>query len=50
MKGSQQGIFNRLMNSNPQFRDFVNSNAGKTPQQIAQEHGIPWEDVQALMR
>lgn len=30
----------RLMQSNPQFAQFVNENRGKTPAQIAQEHGI----------
>ena len=29
-----------MMQSNPQFAQFVNANRGKTPQQVAQEHGI----------
>ena len=49
-QGNPQGLYNRLMSTNPQFRDFVQSNAGKTPQQIAQEHGIPWGDVENLLR
>lgn len=49
-QGNPQGLYNRLMGTNPQFRDFVQSNAGKTPQQIAQEHGIPWGDVENLLR
>ncbi|WP_298626419.1 hypothetical protein [uncultured Senegalimassilia sp.] len=39
----QQGpdaVFNSLMGSNPQFRQFVEQNRGKTPEQIAREHGI----------
>ena len=49
-QGNPQGLYNRLMSTNPQFRDFVQSNAGKTPQQIAQEYGIPWGDVENLLR
>lgn len=30
----------RLMQTNPKFAQFVNENRGKTPAQIAQEHGI----------
>lgn len=30
----------RLMESNPQFARFVQDNRGKTPAQIAREHGI----------
>lgn len=32
--------FNELMQKNPQFRQFVESNRGKTPEQIASENGI----------
>ena len=34
------GMFDSLMQNNPQFRDFVAANRGKTPEQIAQENGI----------
>lgn len=32
--------FNELMRNNPQFRQFVEANRGKTPEQIAGENGI----------
>ena len=33
-------IFENMLNSNPQFREFYNANKGKTPEQIADAYGI----------
>ncbi len=33
-------IFNDMMKNNPQFRQFVESNKGKSVEQIARENGI----------
>ena len=33
-------IFENMLNSNPQFREFYNANNGKTPEQIADAYGI----------
>ena len=33
-------MFAELYNNNPQFKQFVDANKGKTPEQIAQENGI----------
>ena len=33
-------LYNQLYANNPQFRDFVNNNKGKSPDQIARENGI----------
>lgn len=33
-------MFSELYNNNPQFRQFVDANKGKSPEQIAQENGI----------
>lgn len=38
--GNPDAIVNQLMRTNPQFRKFINDNAGKSPEQIAKEHGI----------
>lgn len=38
--GDPQGCYDLLMRNNPQFRQFVNDNQGKSPQQIAEENGI----------
>lgn len=47
--GNPQALFNSMMASNPRFREFVQDNAGKTPQQIASEHGIDMAQVSRAM-
>ena len=39
-KGNPEGMFKQMMQSNPQFRSFVDANKGKPADQIAREHGI----------
>ena len=41
-------VYTMMMNTNPQFRSFVEQNKGKTPQQIAGENGIDYTLVQKL--
>lgn len=41
-----QQAFNSMMQSNPQFAQFIESNRGKTPEQVAREHGI---DLSTMM-
>lgn len=48
-QGNPQALFNRMMAGNPQFQSFVRDNKGKTPQQIATEHGLDWEQVSRLL-
>lgn len=38
--GDPNQIAAKLMQSNPQFKQFVEANKGKTPEQVASEHGI----------
>ena len=38
----QQMIFDRLYNTNPQFRQFADSMRGKTPEQAFQENGLDY--------
>lgn len=38
--GNDEQIFNGLMQNNPQFRQFMEQNKGKTPEQVAREKGI----------
>ena len=45
IKGNPSGILNMIMN-NPKFQKFRAENYGKTPQQIANEHGI---DLNSIM-
>ena len=42
----QQMIFNRLYQSNPQFRNFADSMQGKTPEQAFQEQGLDYSQFQ----
>lgn len=49
-KGNPNAMYQQLMRNNPQFRNFVNSNQGKTPEQIAQEHGVDMNLLRNLMR
>lgn len=47
---SPQAVYSMLMQSNPQFRQFINANQGKPPEQIAQENGIDLNQVMSLFR
>lgn len=38
---------NMMRHANPQFAEFINANKGKSPEQIASEHGI---DMNAIER
>ena len=42
-----EAVFAALMGSNPQFRQFVEQNRGKSPEQIAREHGIDFAALQS---
>ena len=33
-------LFNQMMENNPQFRQFIEANKGKSVEQIAKENGI----------
>lgn len=40
-------LFNRMMQNNPEFAQFVQENKGKSPEQLAQEYGI---DLRQIMQ
>lgn len=42
----QQSIFNRLYQSNPQFRQFADSVRGQDPQQAFQARGLDYSQFQ----
>lgn len=44
--GNPEQIAKSLMQQNPQFRAFVEANKGKSPEQVAREHGV---DLSSLM-
>lgn len=35
-----EAIFNQMYQTNPEFKTFIDSNQGKSPEQIAKEHNI----------
>lgn len=47
--GDPQGLFDQMMRDNPQFRQFVDDNRGKTPEQIARDNGIDFAEVMRLL-
>ena len=47
--GNPDQIAQQMMQSNPQFRQFVEQNKGKTPEQVAQEHGIDLNQFKGMM-
>lgn len=41
LKGcNPEQIARQMMQSNPQFKAFIEANQGKTPEQVAREHGL----------
>lgn len=44
----QKMIFNRMYQSNPQFRQFADSMRGKTPEQAFQEQGLDYSQFQNI--
>ena len=44
---SPEQVMQSMMDSNPQFKRFVEQNRGKSPEQIARENGI---DLGAVMQ
>lgn len=47
--GNPEQIAQQMMQSNPQFRQFVEANKGKTPEQVAREHGIDLSQFKSMM-
>lgn len=43
--GNPDAIVQQMMQNNPQFRKFMEDNKGKSPEQIASEHGINLQDA-----
>lgn len=40
VKGNPQGVFNQLMQTNPQFREFYEQNKNKTAEQLLREYNV----------
>ena len=51
MRGKNpEQIAMNLMNMNPQFKQFMQSVQGKTPEQFSAEHGIDFTFIKNLLR
>lgn len=47
--GNPEQIAQQMMQNNPQFRQFVEANKWKTPEQVAKEHGIDLAQFKNMM-
>ena len=43
--GNPKQIAMNMMNQNPRFRQFMEQNKGKTPEQVARENGIDLNEI-----
>lgn len=48
--GNPDAIYRQMMNTNPQFKKFIQDNQGKSPEQIAYENGIDMNSIQQFLR
>lgn len=44
-----QEVFYQMMQSNPAFRSFYEANKGKSPEQVAREHGVDLSQFKNMM-
>ena len=47
--GNPEQAFQQMMQNNPQFRQFVEQNKGKTPEQVAREYGVDLNQLKSMM-
>ena len=50
LKGDPNQMFNSMMQTNPQFAEFVRKNRGKTVEQIAKENGVDLGLIKNLLK
>lgn len=48
--GNPEQIAQSLMQQNPQFKAFVEANKGKSPEQVARENGVDFNQIMGMMR
>lgn len=48
--GNPEQIAQNLMQQNPQFKAFVEANKGKSPEQVARENGVDFNQIMGMMR
>lgn len=50
MGGNPQAVYDHMYQTNPNFKQFADSMAGKTPEQAFREHGLDYAQLQGLLR
>jgi hypothetical protein len=48
--GNGNAVVQMFAQKNPQFAQFVRDNQGKSPEQIAQNYGLDWNEVKDLLK
>ena len=48
--GKPNQLYQELMNSNEQFRNFVNENQGKSPEEIARAYGVDINPILGMIK
>lgn len=47
--GNPEQIAQQMMQSNPRFKQFMEQNKGKSPEQVAKENGIDLSQLKNMM-
>ena len=47
--GNPEQIAQQMMKSNPRFKQFMEQNKGKSPEQVARENGIDLSQLKNMM-
>lgn len=47
--GNPEQIAQNLIQRNPQFKEFMEANKGKTPEQVARENGIDFSQIKNML-
>lgn len=47
--GNPEQIAQQMMQSNPRFKQFMEQNKGKSPEQVARENGIDLSQLKNMM-
>ena len=50
LSGDPNAAIQMLSQRNPQFAQFMRDNQGKSPEQIAKEYGLDWNQIQQYMK
>lgn len=48
--GNPEQIAQQMMQQNPKFKQFIESNKGKTPEQVAKENGVDLSQFYSLLK